>query len=239
MQDIFWEPNDFFKNFAYEQIARVGKALSAPARLVLMNILNQGPRTVDNLAREAGLSVANTSRHLQVLRNACMVRAERQGTYITYSVNGGEVSELFLRMKELAGRCLTDLQTALTGISGTPTRAEAVGRDTLLAKVSTGEVMVIDVRPETEYRAAHLLGAYSVPLDQLEQLLVDLPMNREIVAYCRGRYCVLADRAVEILRKAGFSARRTDVDVANWKREGLPIAEPQDVPASKLKEVRP
>jgi rhodanese-related sulfurtransferase len=204
-----------------------------------MNILNQGPHTVDQLAREAGLSVANTSRHLQVLRNACLVRTERQGTYIVYSVNGNEVGELFLQMKNLATHCLTDLQAALAGVAESPTRAEAVGRDALLAKVSTGESMVIDVRPEPEYDAAHLPGAYSVPLDQLARQLDGLPKDREIVAYCRGRYCVLADRAVEILRKAGFSARRSDVDVADWKREGLPVEAAERRPADANQEVRP
>jgi rhodanese-related sulfurtransferase/predicted transcriptional regulator len=239
MQGIPREPDDFFKSFAYEQIARVGKAFSAPARLVLMNILNQGPHTVDQLAREADLSIANTSRHLQVLRNACLVRTERQGTHIVYSVNGDAVSEVFLQMKDLATRCLTDLQAALAGVSDAPTRAEAVGRDTLLTKVSTGESMVIDVRPPPEYHTAHLPGAYSVPLDQLERQLDGLPKDREIVAYCRGRYCVLADRAVEILRNAGFSARRSDVDVADWKRDGLPVEASMRRPVRANEEVRP
>lgn len=217
------EPDDFFKHFAYEQIARIGKAMSAPARLVIMNILNQGPRTVEALAQEAGLSVANTSSHLQVLRGASLVRSERRGNHVEYSVAGEDVSAFFLRMKDLAAACLAELQVTLREIADTPTRAELVDRDTLIAKVAVGEAVVIDVRPEAEYQAAHLPGAHSVPVGQLERRLADLPKDREIVAYCRGRYCVLADRAVEILRKAGFSARRTDVDVAAWREGGMPV----------------
>jgi rhodanese-related sulfurtransferase len=223
MQRIPREPDEFFKVFAYEQIARVGKAISAPARLVIMNVLNQGPRTVEALAEEAGLSVANTSRHLQILRGACLVRSERHGNHIEYAIADAQVSTFFLQMKDLASTCLTDLRLALREIADAPTRAEAVERDALIAKVSSGESVVIDVRPAPEYRTAHVPGARSVPVTELERHLADLPKDREIVAYCRGRYCVLADRAVEILRKAGFKARRSDVDVADWKAGGMPV----------------
>ena len=216
-------PDEDFKAFAYGQFARIGKALSSPARLVLLNVLVQGPHTVEEAARESGTSVANASHHLQILKASGLVEGRRQGQSVVYSVAGEEVQSFFHAMKGLAVERLTDLQQALQDIADSPTRAQAVGREELLEMARNGDAVVIDVRPESEFRTAHLPGAVSVPLADLERHLDALPRDREVVAYCRGRYCLLADKAVEKLRAAGFRARRSDVDIVGWRQANQPL----------------
>jgi len=217
------QPDDSFKAYAYEQVARIGQAVSSPQRLVLLNILCQGPHGVEELAQQAGLSVANTSRHLQVLKGANLATNERQGTRVVYSVTGDEVRAFFRGLKDLAWLRLGDLRAALEVISASPSRAETLDRDALLERVRCGDAVVVDVRPEEEYARGHLPGAVSMPLEQVQQRLGELPQDRTIVAYCRGRFCVLADKAVEVLRAAGYDARRTDEDAVAWELDGLPV----------------
>jgi rhodanese-related sulfurtransferase len=216
-------PDDEFKAFAYGQFARIGKALSSPVRLVLLNVLVQGPHTVDELAEQAGNPVANASHHLQILKAAGLVQSERRGQHVVYSVAGDGVGPFFQALKTLAREQLVELQRALEDISSSPTRAQAVGREELLARAASGDTVIIDVRPASEYDAGHLPGAVSVPLAELEQRLAELPRDREVVAYCRGRYCLLADRAVELLKAAGIPARRSDVEVVGWRLADLPL----------------
>jgi rhodanese-related sulfurtransferase/DNA-binding transcriptional ArsR family regulator len=216
-------PDDAFKAFAYEQFARIGKALASPARLVLLNVLVQGPHTVEELADQAGLPVANASHHLQVLKASGLVLAERRGQHVLYAVAGEGVGPFFQALKSLAREQLVELQRALEDISASPTRSQAVDRDELMQRAKSGESVVIDVRPASEFASGHLPGAVSVPLDQLEKRLADLPRDREVVAYCRGRYCLLADRAVERLEAAGYRARRSDVEVVGWRLADLPL----------------
>jgi len=217
------KPDESFKSFSYAQFARIGKALSAPGRLVLLNILSQGPHSVDELAVESGGSVANTSHHLQVLKAAGLVESERAGQFVVYRIADDEVVVFFRSLKKVALNHLSELQRAVEDISVSPTRAQAVGRDELVQRARGGDIVVLDVRPSTEFNAGHLPGAISVPLDELETRLSELPRDREIVAYCRGRYCLLADRAVELLSAAGIRARRSDVDVVEWREASLPV----------------
>lgn len=217
-------PDDVFKAFAYSETAKIGKALSAPARLVILNILCQGPRSVDRLAKHAALSVANTSQHLQVLRGAGLVDAERAGNQIIYNLASENVAQFFTFLKELAFMQSASLRQAFSEISGAPSRAREVGRDELLQKVRSGEVVVIDVRPVEEYEEGHLAGAISVPLEELEQKLADVPRNKEVIALCRGKFCVLADKAVTMLKAEGIDARRAEDGVVELKLAGTNLA---------------
>lgn len=216
-------PDDLFKAYAYERLARVGKALSAPARLVILNVLCQGERSVEILAGHAGLSIANASQHLQVLRSASLVESERRGNHIIYRVSNRNVVAFYTSLKELAADRMSDLKRAFDEISSAPSRLLPMGREELLEKVKSGDVVVIDVRPEEEFRACHLPGAISIPLDRLEEELGRLPLGKEIVALCRGEYCILGDKAIEILRQRGIVARRFVGGVVEWELAGLPV----------------
>jgi rhodanese-related sulfurtransferase/DNA-binding transcriptional ArsR family regulator len=212
-----------FKSFAYDQIARIGKTLSSPKRLILLNVLSQGPHTVDELAQQSGMSVANTSRHLQQLKGACLVKAERDGANMRYQLASQKVAALFRDLKDVAADLLADLREAVQTIELSPTRAQGVDRDELLSMVEQQEALVVDVRPRTEYATAHISGSLSIPLDELTARLEELPRELRIVAYCRGKYCVLADKAVRLLKREGFDARRTNEDVVGWELDGLPV----------------
>lgn len=208
----------FFKAFVYDQVVRVTKALSTPHRLVLMNILAQGSRSVEELAQHSELSIANTSRHLQVLRGANLVKVSQQGTRHVYSVASSTCVDFFDCLIDVAEMQLAELQRALQDIATSPTREGSVGRDELRRLLSEDKAVVLDVRPSEEFDTGHLPGAVSIPLDELEKRLAELPSDREIVAYCRGRLCILADSAVELLRRAGLNARRTDETPNRWRR---------------------
>jgi rhodanese-related sulfurtransferase len=208
----------------YEQLARLGKALSNPNRLELLDLLTQGPCTVEVLARKAGLSVGNTSQHLGVLRNARLVEADKEGLFVTYRLAGPEVAGFFLSVRTVGEQRLAEIDQIVRQFRSGPESLEAVNRDALLARVRSGEATVLDVRPEDEYRAAHIAGAISVPLARLEAFLEQFPRDREIVAYCRGPYCVLAVEAVKMLRAHGFRATRLDDGVVEWSARGYDLA---------------
>jgi rhodanese-related sulfurtransferase/DNA-binding transcriptional ArsR family regulator len=212
-----------FKSAVYEQLARVGKAVSNPARLELLDLLSQGPRTVEALAREANLGVANTSQHLKALRSARLVEAEKSGLFVTYQLADQGVSDFLRGLRVLAEARLAEIHEITRAFFQDRRAMEPVDRDALLAKVRAGAVTVLDVRPVEEYQAGHIPGALSVPLKDLEQGLSGLRRDREIVAYCRGPYCVLAVEAVEKLRALGFRAFRMEHGVADWRALGLPI----------------
>ncbi len=209
-----------FKDAIYEQIARIGKATSAPKRLELLDLLCQGPRTVEALAKESALSVANASQHLQVLRAARLVEAEKQGLYVEYRLADDQVGRFFVALRGLAHARLTEIESVQRAFLAKRESMEPVQADELLRRVRAGEVTLIDVRPALEYRAAHIPGALSVPLSKLKARLEGLPRNREVVAYCRGPYCVMAVEAAEILRKQGFRAERMELGVADWRARG-------------------
>jgi rhodanese-related sulfurtransferase/predicted transcriptional regulator len=212
-----------FKDSIYGQLARIGKATSSPRRLELLDLLRQAPRTVEELARESGQSVANTSHHLQELRSHGLVESEKNGLYVTYKIATEEVSSFFTALRVLAESQLAEIDRITEKFFGEHESIEAVDRPALLERVKKGHVMVLDVRPREEYDAGHLMGAISVPLSELKRRLKKLPRKREIVAYCRGPYCVMATEAVELLRGKGYRATRIDLGVPEWRKMGFPI----------------
>lgn len=216
-------PDRRYKNAIYQQFARIGKAVASHRRLELLDLLCQGERTVEVLAGEAGLSVANTSQHLQVLRAAHLVEAEKSGQYVTYRLADQKVCQFVLAMRELAEHRLTEVKEITRRYMENREGLEPVDKPSLLARVRDGEVTVLDVRPAEEYNASHLPRAISIPLNELERRLSELPQDQEIAAYCRGPYCVLAVKAVEMLRRKGFRSVRLEEGVQEWRAMGLPI----------------
>ncbi len=217
-------PNRAFKDAIYEQFARIGKAVSSPNRLELLDLLCQGPRTVEVLSKESGLTIANASQHLQVLRAARLVEAEKEGLHVNYRLADQTVCEFFRAMRILAENRLAEVEQIkrqfLEGREG----MEPVDRDALLELVREGAVTVLDVRPVEEYKAGHIPGALSLPLKELQLRLSELPRDQEIVAYCRGPYCVLSVQAIEILRAKGFNAIRLEEGIQDLRAMGFPIA---------------
>jgi rhodanese-related sulfurtransferase/DNA-binding transcriptional ArsR family regulator len=213
-------PHRQFKDAIYEQFSRLGKAISAPKRLELLELLCQGPRTVEALAQQAALSVANASQHLLLLRAARLVEAEKKGLYVEYRLADEEVGRFFLALRRLAETRLAEVEQVAREYFEQRGAMEAVKGDDLLRRVKNGEVMVLDVRPAEEYRAGHIPGALSIPVDELKARLKELRKGREIVAYCRGPYCVMAVEAVELLRKKGFKAHRMEQGVVDWRARG-------------------
>jgi len=209
----------------FQQVARIGHAIGSAPRLALLDLLRQSPRTVEALAREVGLSLANTSQHLKVLRQARLVEAEKHGTFVTYRVADQNVDDFYAVLRALAEARLAEVQQIARAFVEKRGSLEAVDRHRLLARVHAGEVTVLDVRPVEEYRAAHIAGAVSVPLKELEARLGRLPKDREVVAYCRGPYCVLAPEAVKVLRARGYRAVVLEDGVSEWRAQGLPVAE--------------
>lgn len=204
------------KDLLYEQVARIGKVFSSPKRLELIELLCQGEKTVEILAREASISVKLASAHLRELRMASLVETERQGKNICYRLADKSVAELWVQIHTLAEDRLIELQMALQKIAAQPDGLVPSDRDSLMKAARKGEVVVLDVRPTEEYLAAHLPFARSIPLDELRQRLDELPKDRSIVAYCRGPYCLMAADAVDLLKREGYSAIHLRDGVAEW-----------------------
>jgi rhodanese-related sulfurtransferase/DNA-binding transcriptional ArsR family regulator len=217
-------PKRLFKDRVYEQLARIGKAVASPQRLELLDLLSQGPRTVENLAQEAHLTVANTSRHLQVLRAARLIDAEKEGVFVRYRVADEAVADFFRSLRVLAASRLAELDRITRQFFQDRDALEPVDRKALLARARKGLVTVLDVRPAAEYRAGHIAGAISIPLDALQDRLAELPRDQDIVAYCRGPYCILAVQAAELLQEHGFRVVRLEDGVPDWRAHGLPVA---------------
>lgn len=213
-----------FKDQIYEQFARIGKALASPKRLELLDLLSQTERTVESLAKEASLSIANCSQHLQVLRVARLVETRKEGLYVFYRLADEAVGEFWLALRSLGERRLTEVERIVRDYFESPEVLEPIDRQELLDRVREGRVVALDVRPAEEYRAGHIPGAVSVPLEELERRLIELPRDQEIIAYCRGPYCLFAIHAVELLRKRGFSARCFREGIPEWRAAGLPVA---------------
>jgi rhodanese-related sulfurtransferase len=208
------------KAAVYEQIARIGQAASSPVRLELLELLAQGPRTVEALARQAARSVAATSHHLQALRRARLVDAEKAGLYVTYRLADPQVETFLLGLRQLAESRLAEIQRLTRTYLESRGALDPVDNEELVRRVRRGEVALIDVRPAEEYAAAHLPGAISMPLADLPKRLRELGKQREIVAYCRGPYCVMALDAVNLLRRRGFQAHRLEDGVSEWRARG-------------------
>ncbi|MDH5671079.1 MAG: metalloregulator ArsR/SmtB family transcription factor [Myxococcales bacterium] len=211
------------KDALYEQFARIGKAIAAPKRLELLDLLCQGPRTVEALAGQARVSVANASQHLRVLRQHGLVHSEKQGLYVEYRLASEQVAEFFAAVRALAEARLLEVEQAARAYLGDGDGLEAIEADELLRRARRAQVTVLDVRPSAEYCAGHLPGALSIPVDQLETRLSELPRGREVVAYCRGPYCVMAVEAVELLRAGGFAARRLEAGVIEFRARGIEL----------------
>jgi rhodanese-related sulfurtransferase len=211
------------KDILFEQVARVGKALASPKRLELLELLSQGENTVEALATEATIDIKLASAHLKVLREARLVEARREGRFIAYRLSGDDITSLWLSLRTVAEKHLVELRVALEQIFAAPERLTAESRTGLLEKARRGEVIVIDVRPEVEYRAGHLPCARSLPLAEIERRLAELPADKEIVAYCRGPFCLMSDEAVRLLRQRGYRAHKISDGVAEWAAEGLPV----------------
>jgi rhodanese-related sulfurtransferase len=212
--------NRRFKDNIYEQFARLGKAVAAPKRLELLDLLCQGPRNVETLAEEAAISVANASQHLQTLRAARLVESEKRGLYVEYRLTDEQVCRFFNSLRGLAETRLAEVEQVTRAYLEQRGAMEPVQSAELLRRVRDGQVTVLDVRPREEYRAGHIPGALSVPLPELKKRLTELPKNREVVAYCRGPYCVMALEAVDLLRKKGFRAHRLEQGVVEWRARG-------------------
>lgn len=212
-----------FKTQLYEQFARVGKALASPHRLELLDVLMQCERTVESLAQETGMSIANASQHLQVLRAARLVETRREGTSIYYRLASESVSALWLSLREVGEAHLAEIDRVVETFLQDRTHLQPIEASTLLERLRRDEVILLDVRPVEEFRAGHLPQALSIPVAELEARLAELPADKEIVAYCRGPYCVFADEAVALLRTHGYQARRLEQGVADWRMLALPV----------------
>ena len=212
-----------YKNAVYEQFALVGKALCSAPRLEILDVLQQADRTVEVLAAEVGQSVANTSHHLQVLKRARLVDTERHGQFVTYRLADPAVGDVLHAVRVLGERRLTEIERVTQEFLADREGMDVVDKQALLERVGSGDCIVLDVRPPQEYDAAHVAGALSMPLEELERRLGELPRDRQIVAYCRGPYCVLAVNAVETLRRHGFDAVRAPESVEDWRELGVSV----------------
>ena len=212
------------KTALFDEFARAGKALASGRRIELLDVLANGERTVEALAREVGLSVANTSQHLQVLRQAGLVAGRRQGTSIFYRLAAPEVFQLWQALRSLAASRLAEVERLAATYLGDRDELEPVTREELARRLDDGDdLVVLDVRPGPEHATGHLPGAVSIPVGELRRRLAELPRDREIVAYCRGPYCAFAHEAVTLLRDEGFSARRLEDGLPEWQAAGLAV----------------
>jgi rhodanese-related sulfurtransferase/DNA-binding transcriptional ArsR family regulator len=212
-----------FKDRVYEELGRIAKAIDSPRRLELIDLLAQGERSVEDLASEAGLSIANTSQHLQVLRRARLVETRKEGLRVHYRLGHPEVYDVARAVRGLAKARLAELNQLVQTYLESRDELEPVPREELRRRVRAGRAVVIDVRPREEYRAGHIPGALSIPLEELDARLGELPARKEVVAYCRGPYCVMAYEAVARLRARGRRARRLTDGFPEWRASGLPV----------------
>ena len=211
------------KREVFDEFARIGQALACGARIELLDLLFQAERTVEQLAKETGMSVANVSQHLQVLRRARMVEVRRQGLFAFYRLAGDEVFQIWESIRNFGERRVFQVREALELFLKDREGLEAVTADELTRRFESGRIVVIDVRPAEEFEAGHIAGAISVPMNELASRLAELPRRKEIVAYCRGPYCVQSDAAVALLGKHGFKAKRLEFGLPEWRARGLAV----------------
>jgi rhodanese-related sulfurtransferase len=212
------------KDALFDAFAEVAKALGSGRRAEIVDVLAQGERSVDDVADELGQSVANTSHHLRALARAGLVRTRRDGTRIFYALASDKVTGLWAAMRDVAAEHVAGIERLAAAYLGDRDGLEAITREELTARLRRGDLILLDVRPEPEYRAGHIAGARSVPAAELRRQLRSLPKDTEVVAYCRGPYCVYADDAVRELRRRGFRAQRLEDGFPEWKQAGLPVA---------------
>lgn len=211
------------KTALFALFARVGKVLASPSRLLLLDLLSQGEKPVETLASQARLSVTNTSNHLRELRATSLVRTRRDGQSILYRLASPSVRDLVRTLQDVAYDHLAEVRELVRDYYADPDALEAVDAVTLSERLHAGDVVVLDVRPADEYASAHVAGALSIPVDELDRRLSEIPRDRQVVAYCRGPYCLYSRQAVERLRDAGFEAFRMEDGVPEWAARGLPV----------------
>jgi rhodanese-related sulfurtransferase/DNA-binding transcriptional ArsR family regulator len=212
------------KNILYEQVARIGKAASSPKRLELIEVLSQGEKSVEQLAAATNISVKLASAHLKELKSARLAEARREGKHMVYRLVDVQVAEMWVMLRQLAEQRLLELQAAMKEMVSHPQELAPVGGKKLLSQAKRGDVIVIDVRPESEYQTAHLPYARSLPLAELKTRLGEIPRGKPVVAYCRGPFCLMAIEAVGLLAKKGIKAARLEDGVVEWRARGLPLA---------------
>jgi DNA-binding transcriptional ArsR family regulator/rhodanese-related sulfurtransferase len=219
--------NRNLKDLLYEQVSRIGKAFSSPKRLELLEMLAQGEKSVEMLTSELAIDVKLVSAHLKALRDAYLVQSRRDGKYIFYRLSGDDVAQLGVTLRTVAEEHLVEMRLALQQLVAEPERLIQTSRADLLQLARSGKVVVIDVRPQAEFDAAHLPYARSMPLSELEQRISELPLGSEIVAYCRGPFCLMSDEAVKLLLARGYSAKKTTDGVSEWQAAGFAIESPK------------
>lgn len=212
------------KDLLYEQVARIGKAVSSPKRLELLEILAQGEKTVEALAVEARIDIKLASAHLKVLKASRLVKTQRDGRFIAYRLSGNDVSALWVNLRTVAEEHLVELKVAMEQIFAAPENLDAETRRSLMEKARRGDVVVIDVRPSDEYASGHLPFARSMPLEEILQRIKELPADKEIVAYCRGPFCMMSAEAVVLLKAHGYRAQKIADGTPEWQAAGLPLA---------------
>jgi len=213
-----------FKDRLYAEFATIGKALASAHRLELLDLLGQGERSVDELAHEIDQSLANTSAHLRVLRQARLVESDKRGLKVVYRLSASEVFDLWRTLRDLGTRRLAEVDRLVETFLSDRASLAAVDLHELERLVAEGSVTLLDVRPALEYRQGHIPDARSIPIEELEHRLAELPRDREVVAYCRGPYCVFSDEAAQLLLTHGFSVRRFEAGFPEWRTAGLPVA---------------
>jgi rhodanese-related sulfurtransferase/predicted transcriptional regulator len=211
------------KDALFDAFAAVAQGLASGRRAEIVDVLAQGERSVDDVAQQIGQSLANTSHHLRALARAGLVRSRREGTRIVYRLASDRVGELWAAVRDVAGRHLAEVSVLADAYLGDRGGVEQVSSAELAERLARGDVVVLDVRPAAEYRAGHIAEARSLPIDELASRVTELPQQGDVIAYCRGPYCVYADDAVRILRARGLRARRLDVGFPEWRRAGLPV----------------
>ncbi|GAB4301891.1 MAG: metalloregulator ArsR/SmtB family transcription factor [Myxococcota bacterium] len=212
-----------FKEAVFGEFAKIGQALSSPKRLEILDILAQGERDVESLSKECGLSTANGSRHLQVLKVAHLVSSRKDGVKVLYRLSDPQVFRCLKNLELLAENLLPEVKEAIRLYNSAREEMESISADELLRRINEGGVVLLDVRPKAEYEMGHIAEALSIPLDELKERLPEISLDATVVAYCRGPYCVLADEAVSVLRSAGIHAKRLKEGFPEWKAAGLPV----------------
>ncbi|TDE09350.1 ArsR/SmtB family transcription factor [Dyadobacter psychrotolerans] len=215
-----------FKDRIYSELATLTKAMANPYRLQIIELLAQGSRTVEEIAGQLTLSIANASQHLQVLKGANMVSLQKEGHYAHYRLANEDIYAVWQSLRDLGINRMAEIDRTLREFREEKSSFQAISIDELLQKIDQDNVLILDVRPEKEYKAGHIPQALSVPIDQLAQRIVDCPAGQEVIVYCRGPFCVFADEAVELLRERGITASRLDEGFPDWKRRQLPISVP-------------
>ena len=214
-----------FKDNLYEQFARISKALAHSKRLELIDMLSQGERSVEALARETQMSIANTSQHLQTLKAARLINTRKDGLYVYYRLADIHVYKLWSLIRDLGQKSLADVDRVVQTYLSDSLQFQSVSAEELLALMQKGEVVVLDVRPTLEYKQGHIKGSISVPLEELENYLVKIPKNKKIVAYCRGPYCIMSYEAVKLISSKGYHGVRLDEGLPEWRLRGFPVAQ--------------